>query len=149
MNHWRKGLWASIAAGWMLIAVSFTFNYYHYAHHYVEIFSTPPTFLQMLVWEIPYWILWAAMAPIVFRLTRRFPLERESWLAHALIHAVAGLSLTIAHRVVYLPICWLLYVDAYQKSPTLLDLYRSDLLFNLPTGLMSYGTFLLVSNVID
>jgi two-component system, LytTR family, sensor kinase len=142
-------LWTSIAAGWMLIALSFTLNYYIFSSHYVEIFSKPPTLMQMLVWEIPYWILWAAMAPLVFRFTRRFPLERESWLANALIHVVAGLALTIAHRIVYLPICWLLYVDAYQKSPTLLDLYRSDLLFNLPTGLMSYGTFLLVSNVID
>jgi sensor histidine kinase YesM len=33
--------------------------------------------------------------------------------------------------------------------PSLTDLYASDLLFNLPTGLMSYGTFLLVSNVIE
>jgi len=142
-------LWLSIAAGWMLIALSFTLNYFFFARHYVEIFSEPPTLVQMLVWEIPYWILWAAMAPIVFRLTRRFPLERDRWLANALVHVAAGLTLAIAHRVVYLPICWLLYVDAYRDSPTLLDLYRSDLLFNLPTGLMSYGTFLLVSNVMD
>jgi signal transduction histidine kinase len=142
-------LWLSIAAGWMLIALSFTLNYFFFSGHYVEIFTTPPTLLQMLVWEIPYWILWAAMAPLVFRITRRFPLERERWLGNALVHVLAGLALTIAHRVVYLPVCWLLYVDAYQKSPTLLDLYRSDLLFNLPTGLMSYGTFLLVSNVMD
>src|SRR5262245_64040809 len=141
-------LWTSIAAGWMLIALLFTINYYVFSGHYVEIFSKPPTFVQMLVWEIPYWILWAAMAPMVFHITHRFPLGREAWLANALVHVVAGLALTIAHRVVYLPICWMLYVDAYQKSPTLLDLYRTDLLFNLPTGLMSYGTFLLVSNVI-
>ena len=51
----QRSLWASIAAAWMLIAVSFTFNYFYYARHYVEIFSAPPTFLQMLVWEIPYW----------------------------------------------------------------------------------------------
>ena len=132
----------------MLIALSFTLNYYVFSGHYVEIFSKPPTLVQMLVWEIPYWILWAAMAPLVFRITHRFPLGREAWLKNVLVHVVAGLALTIAHRVVYLPICWLLYVDAYQKSPTLLDLYRTDLLFNLPTGLMSYGTFLLVGNVI-
>src|SRR5215510_2470138 len=147
---WKRHriLWTSIAAGWMLIALSFTLNYYVYSGHYLEIFSKPPTFFQMLVWEIPYWILWAAMAPLVFHITHRFPLERGAWLANALVHVVAGLALTIAHRVVYLPICWMLYVDAYQKSPTLLDLYRTDLLFNLPTGLMSYGTFLLVGNVI-
>src|SRR5215510_13688949 len=108
--RWQRTLWASIAAGWMLIAVSYTFNYFHYSHHYVEIFTTPPTFLQMLVWEIPYWILWAALAPVVFLITRRFPLERESWRRNAFIHVVAGIALAIAHRVIYLPICWVLYV---------------------------------------
>ncbi len=145
----QRGLWASIAAGWMLIAVSFTFNYYHYAHHYVEIFTTPPTFLQMLVWEIPYWILWAAMAPIVFRLAHRFPLRRESWKVNAFVHIGTCLLLTIGHRLIYLAICRLLYVDAYRNIPTLIDLYRSDLFFNLPTGFMSYATFLLVGNVME
>ena len=55
-------LWSSIATGWTLIALSFTLNYFFYSDHYVDIFRTPPTFLQMLVWEIPYWILWAALA---------------------------------------------------------------------------------------
>ena len=145
----HKTLWVSIAAGWMLIALSFTLNYYVFSSHYVAIFSIPPTLLQMLVWEIPYWILWAALAPVVFLITRRFPLERETWLRNATVHVIAGIALAVAHRVIYLPICWALYVDAYRKIPTLTDLYASDLLFNLPTGLMSYGTFLLVSNVID
>lgn len=133
----------------MLIAISFTFNYYFYAHHYVEIFSTPPTFLQMLVWEIPYWILWAAMAPVVFVITKKFPLQRDSWIRNAFIHIGACVVLTIAHRLVYLAICRMLYVDAYRNIPTLSDLYRSDLFFNLPAGFMSYVTFVLVSNVIE
>src|SRR6185295_8871372 len=132
--RWQRTLWASIAAGWMLIAVSYTFNYFYYSHHYVEIFSTPPTFLQMLVWEIPYWVLWAAMAPIVFAITRRFPLERERIITNASVHLLACLALTLGHRLVYLAICRLLYVEAYRNIPTLLPLYRSDLLFNLPTG---------------
>ena len=49
----HKILWGSIAAGWMLIALSFTLNYFFFSRHYVAIFSTPPTLLQMLVWEIP------------------------------------------------------------------------------------------------
>src|SRR5436853_7863253 len=150
MNSRRQRvLWASIAVAWMLIAVSFTFNYYYYSHHYVEIFSTPPTFLQMLVWEIPYCVLWAALAPLVFGITRSFPLERDTaWIRNALVHVVACLVLTVAHRFVYLALCRMLYVDAYRNIPTLMDLYRSDLFFNLPTGFMSYGTFLLVGNVL-
>jgi two-component system, LytTR family, sensor kinase len=143
----QRILWASIAAVWLLIAWAFTLNYYFFADHYVEIFRTPPTLLQMLVWEVPYWILWAALAPLVFRLTRRFPLARERWLRNGAVHALACVALTLGHRVIYLPICWLLYVDAYQRQPTLLALYEADLLFNLPVGFMSYGTFLLVSNV--
>lgn len=142
-------LWTSIAAGWLLIALSFTFNYFLFSGHYVEIFSAPPTLMQMFVWEIPYWILWAALAPVIFQLTRRFPLERTTWRRNALIHVCAGFALAIGHRILYLPICWMLYVDAYRSKPTLMDLYAADLFFNLPTGLMSYGTILLVSNVID
>lgn len=142
-------LWTSIAIGWLLIAVSFTLNYFVFAHHYVEIFSPPPTFQQMLVWEIPYWVLWAALAPVVFNLTRRFPLEIKTALSNSFIHLVAAVCLSVLHRVVYLPVCWLLYVDAYRSKPTLLDLYAADLFFNLQTGLMCYGTILLVSNVID
>src|SRR5262245_56878666 len=145
--RWQRTLWASIAAGWMLIAVSYTFNYFYYSHHYVEIFSTPPTFLQMLVWEIPYWVLWAALAPVVFEITRRFPLERDSWMRNAVIHVAACLVLAVGHRIVYLALCRMLFVDAYRNIPTLLDLYRSDLLFNLPTGFMSYATFLLAGNI--
>ena len=147
ISQWHRTLWASIVAGWMLIAVSFTFNYFYYSHHYVEIFSTPPTFLQMLVWEIPYWILWAAMAPLVFEITKRLPLDRTSWRRSALVHVAACVVLTVGHRLVYLALCRMLYVDAYRNIPTLVDLYRSDLFFNLPTGFMSYATFLLVGSV--
>lgn len=149
MSQRHHLLWTSIAAGWLLIAFSFTLNYFIFAHHYVEIFSPPPTFGQMLVWEIPYWLLWGAIAPAVFAVTRRFPLEFQNWRANALIHLGAACLFSIAHRIIYLPLCWLLYVDAYRNKPTLLDLYRSDLFFNLQTGLMCYGTILLVSNVID
>src|SRR5215475_1740024 len=110
--RWQRTLWACIAVGWMLIAVSYTFNYFYYAQHYVEIFSTPPTFLQMLVWEIPYWVLWAALAPLVFEITRRFPLQREHWLRNGCVHVVSCFVLTVGHRLVYLAICRLLYVDA-------------------------------------
>jgi LytS/YehU family sensor histidine kinase len=44
---------------------------------------------------------------------------------------------------------WLLHVTAYQDLTSIPQLYSSDILFNLPTGFMSYGTIFLVSYVID
>src|SRR5215510_4006443 len=142
-------LWLLVLAVWMLIGLSFTLNYYFFAAHYVAIFKQPPTLLQMLVWELPYWLLWAGLAPAVFLFTRRFPIDRERWFTNSLLHVFACVVLSITHRAIYLIIGWLLHVAAYRDLTSIPDLYSSDILFNLPTGFMSYGTIFLVSYVID
>src|SRR5258708_2530149 len=103
----------------------------------------------MLVGELPYWLLWAGLAPVVFLFTRRFAIDRERWFLNSMLHIVACVALTIAHRAIYLIIGWLLHVAAYQKLSSIPELYSSDILFNLPTGFMSYGTIFLISYVID
>ena len=142
-------LWLLMLAVWMLIGLSFTLNYYFFAAHYVAIFKQPPTLLQMLVWELPYWLLWAGLAPAVFLFTRRFPIDRERWFTNSLLHILACVVLSITHRAIYLIIGWLLHVAAYRDLTSIPDLYSSDILFNLPTGFMSYGTIFLVSYVVD
>jgi sensor histidine kinase YesM len=102
----------------------------------------------MLVWELPYWLLWAGLAPLIFWFAQRFPIDRERWLLNSLFHIAACVFLSIAHRAIYLIIGWLLHVAAYQELSSIPQLYSSDILFNLPTGFMSYGTIFLVSYVI-
>ena len=58
-------LWILILAGWILIGLTWTLNYYFFADHYVAIFTVHPTLRQMLVWELPYWVLWAGLSPAV------------------------------------------------------------------------------------
>ncbi|HXG94877.1 MAG TPA: histidine kinase [Blastocatellia bacterium] len=142
-------MWVAALTGWTLIGLTFTLNYYLFAGHYVAIFKEPPTLKEMLVWELPYWLLWAALSPLILRLTRRFRIERERWARSLAVHVVACLILSIAHRAVYLVIGWLLHVAAYQKLSSIPELYASDILFNLPTGFMSYAAILLVSHAID
>ncbi len=142
-------LWILVLSVWMLIGLSFTLNYYFFAEHYVAIFRQPPTIGQMLVWELPYWLLWAGLAPVVFLFTRRFPIDRERWFRNSILHIAGCVVLSIAHRAIYLIIGWLLHVAAYQKLSSIPELYSSDILFNLPTGFMSYGTIFLISYVID
>ncbi len=142
-------LWVLVLAVWMLVGLSFTLNYYFFAAHYVAIFKQQPTLAQMLVWELPYWLLWAGLAPVIFLFTRRFPIDRERWLSNSLLHILGCVVLSIAHRAIYLIIGWLLHVAAYQNLDSIPDLYSSDILFNLPTGFMSYGTIFLISYVTD
>lgn len=145
----HRTLWVMVLIGWSLIALSFSFNYYFFARHYVAIFEHPPTLDQMLIWELPYWLLWAALAPAIFWLAQRFPIDRERWFGNSLLHIIACVALAIGHRAIYLIIGWLLNVAAYQNLKSIPALYSSDILFNLPTGFMSYGTIFLVSYVID
>src|SRR5881275_1316271 len=77
-RHWRLRL--SVLVGWTLIGLTFTLNYYLFSDHYVAIFRQPPTLREMLVWELPYWLLWAAVARIATCLLLMFSLPAENWL---------------------------------------------------------------------
>lgn len=142
-------LWIAVLVAWTLVGLSFTLNYYFFAGHYVAIFKHQPTVGGMLVWELPYWFLWAMLAPLIFRLTRWFRIGRDGWLRNSVIHIVACLTLAFFHRALYLIIGWALHVAVYRQYSSIRELYQSDILFNLPTGYMSYGTFMLISLVVD
>ena len=142
-------LWLLVLVAWTLVGLSFTLNYYFFAEHYVYIFKQQPTVGGMLVWELPYWFLWAALAPLIFQLTRWFRIGRDGWLRNSIIHICACLTLAFLHRAVYLIVGWALHVAVYRQYSSVRELYQSDILFNLPTGYMSYGTFMLISLVVD
>lgn len=138
-TKWR--LWLSIIVGCLLIGLTYALNYYIYAKHYVELFQKPPSFPAMLRWELPYWILWAGLSPLVFWLTQRFRLERGRRLRHSLIHAAACFTLAVAHRAIYVPLVWLLGgVPAYGTAFSVA--FRENLFFNLPNGFLCYVTIL-------
>jgi sensor histidine kinase YesM len=142
-------LWIFVLIAWTLVGLSFTLNYYFFAGHYVVIFKQQPTIVGMLVWELPYWFLWAALAPLIFKITRRYPFDRKQWFRNSIIHIAACLLLSFGHRAIYLVLGWLLHVAVYQQFSSIPELYQSDIFFNLPTGFMSYGTFMLISHVVD
>lgn len=146
-SHWR--LWLSVMAGWTLLGLTFTLNYYLFADHYVAIFKEAPSLNQLLIGELPYWFLWAALSPLVFWLTMRFPLERSRLFRNLSVHVIACISLSLIHRAVYLFYGWLRHLVVYRQVSSISDLFRYLLLFNLPTGFMSYGTILLVGYAID
>ncbi len=56
--------------------------------------------LQALLTNLPWWLLWALLAPLVFRLTDSFPLERTAWVRPALVHGTASVVLAVLHLVV-------------------------------------------------
>ncbi|HEY6334127.1 MAG TPA: histidine kinase [Blastocatellia bacterium] len=141
-------LWACILSGWILIGLSWTLNYYIFAGQYVAIFTIPPSLGQMMLWELPYWVIWAALAPVIYKLTKRFPPEGPRWGRNVTVHVATCFLLSVGHRGIYLILGWALNVVQYHRLASLDNLYHLLFLFNLPTGFMSYATILLVSYVI-
>jgi two-component system, LytTR family, sensor kinase len=149
MSTRHRALWLLVLTGWVFIGLTFTLNYYLFADHYVAIFRQQPTFGEMLIWELPYWLLWAALSPVVFWIMRRFRIERGRRLSSALVYTAACLLLSGVHRAIYLILGWVLHVTVFRQQASIPELYSFLFFFNLPTGFMSYGTILLVSYVVD
>lgn len=55
---------------------------------------------EALATNLPWWLLWALLAPLVFRLTDAFPLQRATWRRSVLVHGAASVTLTVLHLVV-------------------------------------------------
>ncbi len=142
-------IWSLAFVGWMLVGLSFGINDYLFADIHVRFYQEPLPLMSVLAWELAYWPVWAAISPLIFRLARRFPIERNNWLRNLLLSIVAGLFITVAHRAIYLFIAWFLYITADNSIDSISYLFHRLFLFNLPTGFMSYGVILLVSHVIN
>ncbi|MDB4917197.1 MAG: histidine kinase internal region [Gemmatimonadetes bacterium] len=50
-----------------------------------------------LIWEVPPWITWWALAPIIFYLTRRFPVDERHWRRSVPVHLAASLASPLIH----------------------------------------------------
>lgn len=132
-------------AGWMLIGLSFSINDYVFSNMLREYYLKPGSFWSMLLWDAIYWPTWAALAPLIFWIARRFPLGRNRWYPNLLINLAAGIALTLLQRIIYLLIALPIQMAIGEESSFRLIL----LLYNLPMGFVSYCIILLVRRVAD
>lgn len=145
-EHWQ--LWLAIVVGMTLLGLAYTLQYYVYARHYTKIFNPPPSFREMVIWEMPYWLLWAAFSPLILQLTPSFRPEGGRLWGKWLYHIPACIAFALAHRAVYLLIGWVLHVADYWRLASLYEVYNQNFFFNLPNGFMCYAAILLFGYVV-
>jgi signal transduction histidine kinase len=121
----------------MVMGLSFSVNDYLSVDSLARYYASRPTLGSMLLWDLAYWPTWAVLAPLIYWQARRFPLSRVNWPRNLTVHVAIGLLLVVPQRAVYLTIAWVFQNIAGERLP-LLSLYHDFLLYNLPTGLMSY-----------
>lgn len=95
----RRGVrWTLILIAWTLLGLFFATQNYVNAYlqsSYAAYTKLALTWRQAVLLSLSEWYLWAMLAPLVLWLARRFPIERPARLRGLLIHALAGLVLSV------------------------------------------------------
>ena len=87
----KPWLWALAFLGWVVVGLCFGLNDYLFADELKKYYSEALSLPSMLLWELAYWPVWAALTPLIFLLARRFPVEGSKQHLNLLINiAVAA-----------------------------------------------------------
>jgi len=64
---------------------------------------------EALVSGLADWYLWAALAPFIVALGRRYPIEHSNWPRRLLLHLAAGMAVMVLKVSLDLPLGWLIH----------------------------------------
>jgi two-component sensor histidine kinase len=92
----RLRTWGLVLGFWTLLALFFSSEIYSYQLAAGE----PLPWLRALRWSLVSWYSWAALAPLVFWLVRRFSLERLGIARGVVLHVVLSAVFSLLHLVV-------------------------------------------------
>ena len=87
-------------------------------------------FISALRLNLVQFYVWAVLSPLVFRFSRRFPIElRPLNVRNLLLYFPALISFACIHQVIHLAVLWSITPRWRQKYPALTDCYRAYFAF--------------------
>jgi len=93
-----RSRWGLILFVCLLIGITFAVQGYIYANQK----GYPLTWRDSFVEQIPFWLVWGLLAPLIFRFVQRVPLDRERWVVSVLKHIPASMVFSLIHMTIYL-----------------------------------------------
>jgi hypothetical protein len=108
-------------------------------------------FIVALVFAMPFWYLWALMAPAAVFVARRLPIDRARWISRTALHLCIALAFAFAHSGVMFSIQWLAQpsgtIDfAEQPFFTMLMVFVA---YEFTSNMLAYGTIVGVTHAIE
>ena len=140
---WRQLVFAGVGV-WALVVLGVASQ--NYATYAVKREALP--FYLSLLWAFNDWIGWLLLAPVVFYLARRFPVERPQAGRNLLIHVLFGTLTASLHGFIYFLMEWGTSEldDASLSRGQLAMLYTTK---NLVFGVLVYGSLVSLSHGIE
>lgn len=94
-----------------------------------------------VLWEVPVWLTWWALMPIIIHIARLFPLTGGVRRKHAVIHTMAALATPIAFLSISIGVRWFLASGLLQIPIVWSAFERRFLAFNTTTGVIRPSLF--------
>src|SRR2546430_11888708 len=118
---WRRA--ALLFVGWTLVSIIFAGISYAAA---VGENNKEFGFVSALRLNLVQFYVWAILSPVVFRFSRRFPVElRPLNVRNLLLYFPALISFAGIHQLIQLAVLWSIIPRWRQKYPALIDCYRA------------------------
>ena len=118
---WRRA--ALLFSGWTLVSIIFAGISYAAA---IGENNKEFGFVSALRLNLVQFYLWAILSPLLFRFSRRFPIEfRPLNLRNLLLYFPALISFAGIHQVIHLAVLWSISPRWRQRFPALIDCYRA------------------------
>src|SRR3989440_1034036 len=118
---------ALLFVGWTLVSIIFAGISYAAA---VGENNKEFGFVSALRLNLVQFYVWAILSPVVFRFSRRFPVElRPLNVRNLLLYFPALISFAGIHQVIHLAVLWSITSRWRQKYPALIDCYRAYFAF--------------------
>lgn len=119
--NWRRA--ALLFGGWTLVSIIFAGISYAAA---IGENNKEFGFVSALRLNLVQFYLWAILAPLLFRFSRRFPIElRPLNLRNLLLYFPALISFAGIHQVIHLAVLWSITPRWRRQFPALIDCYRA------------------------
>src|SRR5436190_18057532 len=123
--NWRRA--ALLFGGWTLVSVIFAAISYAAA---IGENNKEFGFVSALRLNLVQFYLWAILSPLLFKFSRRFPIEfRPLNLRNLLLYFPALISFAGIHQLIHLAVLWSITPRWRQQYPALIDCYRAYFAF--------------------
>src|SRR5262249_19054675 len=103
---------------------------------------------KAMVWALIDWYIWAALAPLVLRLARRYRLERPKTIRNLLIHLPASIIIAFIHMILLVKLPQL-FIDPGATKATFWESLKITFAVNFHWDLFTYWMILSVGMAFD
>jgi sensor histidine kinase YesM len=140
MQTARRVKYGTIAGFWTLFALCITGQNYAV----LALAGKPVSWLQAFSVTASYSYLWAAATPIILWLSRRFPLERRSWVPNTLLHIGLALFFGVAIKLTFEFIIFAIFGEL--RGPLTTSRLMRSIGEMLDYEMMLYGIIVLIDH---